>query len=164
MSTNDMISRLFNMKRYPESESKESIRVVAGLAIDALEKQQAEIERLRAALAKRDSGDERDAALGRSIQRACGELPEGFSITIDLAKQRDELAARLASSPAAPPAAAEGDLIEKIVEYGGHRENEGGSYATFQKSEARRHRAEADEVLEEIRAMLAAKENKNGDL
>lgn len=49
MSTNDMISRLFNMKRYPESESKESIRVVAGLAIDALEKQQAEIERLRAA-------------------------------------------------------------------------------------------------------------------
>ncbi len=48
------------------------------------------------------------------------------------------------------------DLIEKVVEYGDGRENEGGAYATFQKSEARRYRADADEVLSEIRAMLAA--------
>lgn len=54
------------------------------------------------------------------------------------------------------------DVIEKIVEYGGHRENEGGSYATFQKSEARRYRAEADEVLEEVRAMLAAQQQEGG--
>lgn len=48
-------------------------------------------------------------------------------------------------------------VIEKIVEYGWHRENEGGSYATFQKFEARKCRAEADDVIAEIRAMLASR-------
>jgi hypothetical protein len=51
----------------------------------------------------------------------------------------------------------DGDLIEKIVEYGGERENEGGAYAVFQKSEARRYRAQADEALAEIRAMLTTR-------
>ena len=63
-------------------------------------------------------------------------------------------AAVKASAVAVP----DGDLIEKIVEYGGHRENEGGSYATFQKSEARQHRSEADEVLAEISAILATRQ------
>lgn len=63
------------------------------------------------------------------------------------------LATRQPSAHAVPDV--EG-VIEKIVEYGAHRENEGGSYATFQKSEARQHRAEADDVLAEIRDMLAA--------
>ncbi len=70
--------------------------------------------------------------------------------------ERDAARAALAKREAV--AVPEGDLIEKIVEYGDHRENEGGSYATFQKSEARRHRAEADAVLGEIRALLAKRE------
>lgn len=69
---------------------------------------------------------------------------------------------KCAAQKAQPPCGADGavpdveGVIEKIVEYGDHRENEGGSYATFQKFEARKYRAEADDVLAEIRALLAS--------
>ena len=84
-------------------------------------------------------------------------------VASELATYQSDNAATVSRAAAALRARAvpEGDVIEKIEEYGGHRENEGGSYATFQKSEARRYRAEADEVLGEIRAMLAA--SKAGD-
>lgn len=75
---------------------------------------------------------------------------------------REELAAPVPPAEAKVAQWSVEDVIEKIVEYGGHRENEGGSYATFQKSEARAHRAEADSVLAEVRAMLSAQSAKDG--
>lgn len=131
---------------YPSPEHIEHIqfdgRDCVVLSPEDYEEMHFDITRLRA----------RVAELTADVESRAEDCELNYKTILELRKIITEQDAALAKREAV----AVNDVIEKIEEYGGHRENEGGSYATFQKSEARRYMADADEVLAEIRAMLAA--------
>lgn len=82
------------------------------------------IAELRASIAKPAAMPEaaaKDAALGRAIQRASGELPEGFTICIDLengagsVELQDENCETLRSDESEPLSVQINDLIDEAI-------------------------------------------------